>query len=118
MCDEFTQKDVDDFVSRSGVTRRQFGKVSAAAGLAMMLPQVANAQAVTETDVEVTTPDGVADCYFVHPSSGKHPAVLVWPDILGLRPAFRAMGERPRAIGLFGIGGQPVLSGCAVTSGR
>ena len=94
MCDEFTQKDVDDFVSRAGVTRRQFGKVSAAAGLAMMLPQVANAQAVTETDVEVTTPDGVADCYFVHPFSGKHPAVLVWPDILGLRPAFRAMGER------------------------
>ncbi len=94
MCDELTQKDVDDFVGRSGVTRRQFGKVSAAAGLAMWLPSVANAQDVTETDVEVTTPDGVADCYFVHPSSGRHPAVLVWPDILGLRPAFRAMGER------------------------
>ena len=47
-----------------------------------------------ETDVEVTTPDGVADCYFVRPASGKHPAVLVWPDILGLRPAFRAMGKR------------------------
>lgn len=94
MCDELTQKDVDDFVGRSGVTRRQFGKVSAAAGLAMWLPSVANAQDVTETDVEVTTADGVADCCFVHPSSGRHPAVLVWPDILGLRPAFRAMGER------------------------
>ena len=94
MCDEYTQKDVDDFLIRSGVTRRQFGKLSAAAGLAMMLPQTANAQDVTETDVEVTTPDGVADCYLVHPSSGQHPAVLVWPDILGLRPAFRAMGKR------------------------
>ncbi len=94
MCDEYTQKGVDDFLIRSGVTRRQFGKLSAAAGLAMMLPQTPNAQDVTETDVEVTTPDGVADCYLVHPSSGQHPAVLVWPDILGLRPAFRAMGKR------------------------
>ena len=94
MCDEVTQKDVDNFLNRSGVTRRQFGKLSAAAGLAMMLPRVANAQAVTKTDVDVTTPDGVADCYFVHPSSGQHPAVLIWPDILGLRPAFEAMGER------------------------
>ncbi len=94
MCDERTQKDEDEFLSRSGMTRRQFGKLSAAAGMAMMLPAVANAQDVTETDVEVATPDGVADCYFVHPSTGQHPAVIVWPDILGLRPAFRAMGKR------------------------
>ncbi len=94
MCDKHTQEDVDEFLSRSGMTRRQFGKLSAAVGMAMMLPQVAHAQDVTETDVEVTTPDGVADCYFVHPSTGRHPAVLVWPDILGLRPAFRAMGKR------------------------
>ena len=63
MCDEYTQKDVDDFLVRAGMTRRQFGKLSAAAGMAMMLPPVANAQGVTETDVEVTTPDGVADCF-------------------------------------------------------
>ena len=94
MCDEHTQHDVDELLRRSGLTRRQFGTLSAAAGMAMMLPEIANAQSVTETDVEVTTPDGVADCYFVHPSTGQHPAVLVWPDILGLRPAFRAMGKR------------------------
>ena len=94
MCDELTQKDVEDFLDRSGVTRREFGKLSAAAGLAMMWPPVAHAQDVTEADVEVTTPDGVADCYLVHPAAGEHPAVLVWPDILGLRPAFRAMGKR------------------------
>ena len=94
MCDEQTQKDVDDFLGHSSVTRRQFGKLSAAAGLAMMWPAVANAQDVTETEVEVTTPDGVADCFLVHPSTGQHPAVLVWPDILGLRPAFRGMGKR------------------------
>ena len=94
MCDQHTQEDVDECLSRSGMTRRQFGRLSAAVGMAMMLPPVANAQDVAETDVEVTTPDGVADCYFVHPSTGRHPAVLVWPDILGLRPAFRAMGKR------------------------
>ena len=94
MCDERTQEDVDEFLSRSGMTRRQFGKLSAAVGMTMVLPRVANAQDVTETDVDVTTPDGVADCYFVHPSTGRHPAVIVWPDILGLRPAFRVMGKR------------------------
>ena len=94
MCDEHTQEDVEKFLKRSGVTRRQFGKLSAAAGLAAILPSVSNAQSVTETDVDITTPDGVADCYFVHPSSGSHAAVIVWPDILGLRPAFRAMGRR------------------------
>ncbi len=94
MCDELTQKDADDFLGRSGVTRRQFGKLSAAAGLAMMWPPVAYAQEVSVTEVDVTTPDGVADCYLVHPSTGQHAAVLVWPDILGLRPAFRAMGKR------------------------
>ena len=94
MCDELTQKDVDDFLGRSAVTRRQFGKLSAAAGLAMMWSPVANAQDVTETDGDITTPDGMADYYLVHPSSGQHPAVLVWPDILGLRPALRAMGKR------------------------
>ena len=94
MCDEHTQHDADELLRQSGFTRRQFGKLSAAAGMAAMFPPVANAQAVTETDIEVTTPDGVADCYFVHPSSGQHPAVLVWPDILSLRPAFRTMGKR------------------------
>jgi carboxymethylenebutenolidase len=94
MCDQDTQQDVDDFLRRSGVTRRKFGQMAGAAGLAMMWPPVLNAQSVTETDVEITTPDGVADCYFVHPSTGRHAAVIVWPDILGLRPAFRAMGKR------------------------
>ena len=60
----------------------------------MMLPKVVNAVAVTESEVTVTTPDGTADCYFVHPASGAAAAVLVWPDIFGLRPAFRQMGKR------------------------
>jgi carboxymethylenebutenolidase len=50
--------------------------------------------ALAESDVKITTPDGVCDAYFVHPAKGKHAAVLVWPDIMGLRPAFRVMGRR------------------------
>ena len=94
MCDEHTQHEAEEFLQGQGLTRRQVGQLSAVAGMTAMFPPVANAQDVTETDVEVTTPDGVADCYFVHPSSGQHPAVLVWPDILSLRPAFRTMGKR------------------------
>ena len=62
--------------------------------MAMMLPQVANAVAVTESEVTVMTPDGAADCYFAHPATGMAAGVLVWPDIFGLRPAFRQMGKR------------------------
>ena len=51
-------------------------------------------RSVAEADVTVTTPDGQADAYFVHPSSGVAAGVLVWPDIFGLRPAFRQMGKR------------------------
>ncbi len=94
MCDETMLEQNAEYLRRTPVSRRQFGALSAGAGLAVSLPKVANAQAVTESDVEVQTPDGTADCYFVHPSSGSHAAVLVWPDILGLRPAFRQMGRR------------------------
>ena len=64
------------------------------AGISLVLPQVMNAVAVTEADVTVKTPDGEADCYFVHPASGTGAGVLIWPDIFGLRPAFRQMGKR------------------------
>jgi carboxymethylenebutenolidase len=89
MCDQHFEDDLKKYM-----TRRTFGAVSASVGLMALLPPVANAQAVTESDVEIRTPDGTADCYFVHPASGAHAAVLVWPDILGLRPAFRQMGRR------------------------
>jgi carboxymethylenebutenolidase len=93
MCDERTVRDASDYLNRPGLTRRQFGKLSAGASLAMLLPRAANAQAVTEATVMVTTPDGVADCHFVHPA-GAAPGVVVWPDALGLRPAFEQMGRR------------------------
>ena len=94
MCDQdHFDDDRQEFEARGLVTRRQFG-VLLGAGIAMMLPQVANAVAVTESDVTVTTPDGTADCYFVHPATGTAPACSMWPDIFGLRPAFRQMGKR------------------------
>jgi len=49
--------------------------------------------------VEITTPDGTVDAYFVHPASGEAPGVIMWPDIFGLRPAFRAMADRLAAEG-------------------
>jgi len=94
MCDQdHFEDDRKEYEARGLVTRKQFGMMLGA-GVAMMLPRVANAVAVTESEVTVTTPDGTADCYFVHPSTGTAPAVLVWPDIFGLRPAFRQMGKR------------------------
>src|SRR5690242_1388588 len=94
MCDQdHFDEDRQAFEARGLVTRRQFG-VLLGAGVAMMLPQVADAVAVTESEVTITTPDGTADAYFVHPSSGTAPGILVWPDIFGLRPAFRQMGKR------------------------
>jgi carboxymethylenebutenolidase len=94
MCDQdHFDDDAHEYEKRGLVTRRQFG-VMVGAGVCMVLPQVANAQAVTESDVTITTPDGTAEAYFVRPATGTAPGVLVWPDIFGLRPAFRQMGKR------------------------
>jgi carboxymethylenebutenolidase len=64
------------------------------AALVMMLPSVANALELVEEEVLVETPDGMADCYFVHPASGAYAAVIIWPDIMGIRTSFRMMGKR------------------------
>jgi carboxymethylenebutenolidase len=94
MCDQdHFEDDSHDFEKRGLVTRRQFG-VLVGAGACMVLPRVANAVSVTESEVTITTPDGTADAYFVHPATGTAPGVVVWPDIFGLRPAFRQMGKR------------------------
>ena len=93
MCDLDHSEELKDYEARGLVTRKQFG-VMLGAGIAMMLPGVANAAAVTESDVNIKTPDGTCDAYFVHPTSGASPGVLLWPDIFGLRPAMRTMGKR------------------------
>ncbi len=95
MCDNHTNEENEAYLQlHQKMSRRTFGKLTAGAGMMMMLPSVVNAQDVMEMDVNIETPDGTADCYFVHPTTGTHAAVIIWPDILGLRPAFRAMGKR------------------------
>jgi carboxymethylenebutenolidase len=94
MCEK---DDLDEMyeISRSReLSRRQFGALSLGVGLTAMLPRLADAADTTESEVEIKTPDGTCDAYLVHPVKGKHPAVLIWPDIFGLRPAFRQMGKR------------------------
>ena len=94
MCDQdHFDEDRQEFEASGLVTRRQFGAL-VAAGVALTLPKVVDAVAVTEMDVTIKTPDGTCDAYFVHPATGTAPGVLVWPDIFGLRPAFRQMGKR------------------------
>jgi len=95
MCDQdHFENDRLEYEARGLVTRREFGALMGAAGMVSLLPQVVGAVAVTESEVNVKTPDGTADCYFVHPATGSAAAVLIWPDIFGLRPAFRQMGKR------------------------
>ncbi|HEX5432491.1 MAG TPA: dienelactone hydrolase family protein [Bryobacteraceae bacterium] len=66
--------------------------MSEAAGAGAALP-------ITETDVEIKTPDGTCDAAFIHPSTGSHPGVLIWTDAFGLRPVFRDMARRLAAEG-------------------
>src|SRR5262245_50000662 len=95
MCDQdHYENDLKKYLARVNLSRRDLGVLSMGVGLAAVLPRAANAVDVKESDVEIKTPDGTADCYFVHPASGSAPGVLIWPDILGLRPAFRQMGKR------------------------
>ena len=95
MCDkDHYEEDLKKYLVRASLSRRELGTLAAGVGLAMMLPRAASAVDVKEEEVTIKTPDGTCDAYFVHPAAGAAPGVLVWPDVLGLRPAFRAMGKR------------------------
>ena len=76
-----------------GLSRRAFG-LAAGAGAALASSAALAQAEVVETDVTVSTPDGMADAVLFRPAKGTHPAVLIWTDILGLRPVFRDMGRR------------------------
>lgn len=89
MCDEeHFEKDMQKY------SRRDAGALAAGIGASLILPQVANAVEVREREMMIKTPDGNCDAFFVSPTTGAHAAVLIWPDIFGLRPAFRKMGKR------------------------
>jgi carboxymethylenebutenolidase len=87
-----------DRPENGSLPRRDF-VMSVAAGLAAAGSASAKDVKLTETDVEIKTPDGSADCAFIHPASGSHAAVIIWPDAFGLRPSMRTMAKRLAAEG-------------------
>lgn len=101
MCDEKTERDAAKYARENNtMDRRQFNTLLAMGTLGAVFPQFSIAgSSVNRQEVMVNTPDGTADCLLVSPSSGKHPAVIMWPDIKGRREAFDTMGSRLAAEG-------------------
>ena len=86
-------------MSNDELTRRDFVTMTVAAGLAAAAGSDVAAQQAVEKNVEIKTPDGTCDAAFIHPASGAHPAVIIWPDAFGLRPSMRDMAKRLAAAG-------------------
>jgi carboxymethylenebutenolidase len=105
MCDDLTEIDNQAYELKGGkMNRRDFGKLSAATIFSMYYSGLAQSAGVfegklVESEVNVQMTDGVSDSFFVHPAKGKHPGILMWPDIRGLRPALKAMAKRLAAEG-------------------
>ena len=76
------------------ITRRDFVSMTVAAGFVAAAGSEVAAQNIVETNVDVKTPDGTCDAAFIHPATGAHPGVLIWPDAFGLRPSMRDMAKR------------------------
>jgi carboxymethylenebutenolidase len=76
------------------ITRRDFVSMTVAAGLAAAAGTEVAAQNIVEANVDIKTPDGTCDAAFIHPATGAHPGVLIWPDAFGLRPSMRDMAKR------------------------
>lgn len=96
MCDDITELENQGFYEKQ-VSRRDFNLMAGGAAISIAFAGCAPGEAaagITEADVEIKTPDGMANAYFAHPSQGAHAAVLIWPDIVGLRPAFKMMAKR------------------------
>ncbi|MES2120673.1 MAG: dienelactone hydrolase family protein [Pseudomonadota bacterium] len=91
----------EPFIVDSSLTRRALMlTLSSAAAIAALPGCALAASKVSESDVKIPTPDGSADAVLFHPAgAGAWPAVVMWPDILGLRPVFREMGRRLAAEG-------------------
>jgi len=102
MCDEFTAEAHERALALKGMNRRQFaalGASAALAGCAGSMQGAAAGESLSERMVSITTKDGVADAFFVHPANGKHPGVIMWPDIAGLRDAKKIMARSLAAAG-------------------
>jgi len=96
MCDDITELENQGFYEKQ-ITRRDFNLMAGGAAISIAFAGCAPGEAaegISEKDVSIETPDGTANAFFAHPSSGAHAAVLIWPDIVGLRPAFKMMAKR------------------------
>ena len=105
MCDETTEQELDQYLANQKLTRRGFTlgasalfAASSLMGTAFASPLYAE-EDLTESEVAISTPEGTADALFIHPIEGAHAAVIIWPDIHGVRPAFFEMAR-----GLAGAG--------------
>lgn len=101
MCDETTEADNALWLQKKGIGRRDLGKAGAGVAALALVPgcvsSATNAPAdgsLGERSVTIPTPDGTADAFFVYPAKGKHPAIILWPDIAGLRDAYKTMARR------------------------
>jgi carboxymethylenebutenolidase len=110
---------------RDELTRRTFVAATAAAGLvAAAGAAAAGHHAVVERDVQIDTADGTCDAAYFHPARGRHPGVLIWTDVFGLRPTFRGFGRRLAALGysvlvpnpFYRFGRAPVITEAGVHS--
>jgi carboxymethylenebutenolidase len=100
MCDDFTVIEEDAKLAALGVSRRDFAGLAAGAGLAALAATPAYAAPdVIETAVNVPTGDGRCDAFLYRPATGKYPGIVVWPDIAGLRDAYKMMARRLAAQG-------------------
>ena len=98
MADDTRDRDTGE-QSPQDLSRRDFVALSLAAGIAAATGTPAAQMPVMEMDVTIKTPDGTCDAAFIHPNTGSHPAVIIWPDAFGLRPAMRDMAKRLAADG-------------------
>ncbi|MEQ1494677.1 MAG: dienelactone hydrolase family protein [Novosphingobium sp.] len=101
MCDDLTAIEEEAALAAKGLSRRDFAALGGAGLLAGAFAAPADAKEVmvVQDTVSIPTPDGTADALFFRPTRGKHPAVILWPDIAGVREAYRQMGMRLAANG-------------------
>lgn len=113
MCDETTDRELDAFLKRKAMTRRGFAvgaSATIAAGslaLSACATPLPDPGTITEADVRIPTPDGEVDALFIHPVEGAHAAIIMWPDIHGVRPAFFDMARSLAGAGYSVIAANP-----------
>ena len=113
MCDETTERELDAYLMRKALTRRGFtaGATATLTTSGLMLQACASPLPergiLTETEVQIPSPVGSIDALFVHPAEGAHAAVIIWPDIHGVRPAFFDMARRLAGSGYSVIAANP-----------